>query len=161
MLRAVAIGTILLATFALPAFAAAPPKAGEPAPGFTLPRIDGKPLALSSLRGKPVYLNFFATWCGPCNEEAPTIARLQRKYAAKGLVVVGIDEQENAAKAADFVKKYGLPYPVVVDSGTVYDAYGVLALPVHVFIDRSGHVKLYRLGEMSDAEIEAAVKSVL
>ena len=160
MLRALSL-TMLLTMWALPALAASPPKAGDTAPAFTLPETDGKPLTLGSLHGKPVYLNFFATWCGPCNEEAPTIAKLQRAYAAKGLVVVGIDEQENAAKAKEFSKKYSLPYPVVVDGGTVYDAYGVLALPVHVFVDRNGRVKLYRLGEMSNAEIEAAVKSIL
>ncbi|MEO6991967.1 MAG: TlpA disulfide reductase family protein [Candidatus Baltobacteraceae bacterium] len=159
--------TLLLATFAVlactaPAFAAAAPHAGDVAPAMSLPKTTGGTLSLASLKGKAVYLNFFASWCGPCNEEAPSIAALQRKYKSKGLVVVGIDEQEDASKAKGFLAKYKLPYSAVTDAdGSEGRAYGVLALPVHVFIDRNGKVSTYRLGEMNPGEIEAAIKKTL
>ncbi len=143
------------------AFAGGPPQAGQSAPDFTAPLSGGGNLKLSSLRGKAVYLNFFASWCPPCNEEAPDVNALQKKYAKRGLVVVGVDELESAAKANDFLKKYGLVYKAVVDGGALRDEYGTNALPVHVFVARNGKVKLYREGEMSKAEIEAAIKSIL
>ncbi|MDQ2680191.1 MAG: TlpA family protein disulfide reductase [Candidatus Eremiobacteraeota bacterium] len=151
----------LAATLGGSALAGGPPQVGQPAPGFTAPLASGGNLSLSSLRGKAVYLNFFASWCPPCNEEAPDVNALQKKYAKRGLVVVGVDELENAAKANGFLKKYGLVYKAVVDSGTLRDEYGTNALPVHVFISRNGKVKLYREGEMSKTEIESAIKSIL
>ena len=113
-----------------------------------------------SLHGKPVYLNFFASWCAPCNEEAPFVVSLEKKYRPKGLVVVGVDEQEDASKAKGFAAKYNIPFAVVLDDGPMGKDYGAIALPVHVFIDRSGKVSTYRLGEMSAGEIEDAIKKI-
>lgn len=157
------IGAIALLALAArsDARAAGPLRAGQVAPAFALPKTSGGNLSLASLRGKAVYLNFFASWCAPCNEEAPTIRELYQKYHARGLETVGIDEQENAAKAVGFMKRYKLPYQVVVDGGDMGKNYGIIALPVHVFIDRKGKVKLYRTGEMLKPEIEAAIKSIL
>ncbi|MEO6914114.1 MAG: TlpA disulfide reductase family protein [Candidatus Baltobacteraceae bacterium] len=154
--------TIALAlSFGGNAFAGGPPAAGQTAPDFTAPLTGGGNLKLSSLRGKAVYLNFFASWCPPCNEEAPDVNALQKKYAKRGLVVVGVDELENVEKANGFLKKYGLVYKAVVDGGALRDEYGTNALPVHVFIARNGKIKLYREGEMSKSEIESAIKSIL
>jgi cytochrome c biogenesis protein CcmG/thiol:disulfide interchange protein DsbE len=135
---------------------------GQPAPNWTQPTSTGSKLTLSSLRGKAVYLNFFATWCPPCNEEAPDINALQKKYASQGLQVVGVDELEDAKKAAQFVHKYGLIYPAVVDGdGTLQTQYNVNGLPVHVFITRSGIIKKIFAGEMSKAQIESDIRSIL
>jgi thiol-disulfide isomerase/thioredoxin len=101
------------------------------------------------LRGKAVYLNFFATWCPPCNEEAPQIEALARTFAARGLQVVGVDVLENAGKAGAFRARHRLTYPIVVDSGTLRDQYEVNGLPVHVFIDRAGVVRKIVVGELS------------
>lgn len=132
-----------------------------PAP-FTLPRSTGGTLASTSLRGKPVYINFFATWCGPCNEEAPSIVQLWNKYRSKGLVTVGIDELENLQKAKSFAAKFKIAFPVVTDdNGATGKNYGALGLPVHVFVDRNGKVSTYRLGEMKPDEIEAAIKKIV
>ena len=136
-------------------------QAGQAAPDWTQPTSTGSKLTLSSLRGKAVYLNFFATWCPPCNEEAPDINALQKKYAKQGLQVVGVDELENAKKAESFVRKYALVYPAVVDDGTVGDPYAVNGLPVHVFITRSGVIKKIFTGEMSKAQIESDIRSIL
>jgi peroxiredoxin len=151
----------LLAAASVPALAAGPLHKGDIAPAFTLPRVTGGTLSFASLHGKPVYLNFFATWCAPCNEEAPSVVSLESKYRSKGLVVLGVDEQEGTAKAKGFADKYKIPFKVVIDDGPMGKDYGVLALPVHVFIDKQGKISTYRLGEMSPSEIEAAMRKIL
>lgn len=134
---------------------------GHPAPNWTAPTARGGRLSFSSLRGEPVYLNFFATWCGPCNEEAPDINALQKQYAARGLRVIGIDELESAKKASQFVQKFGLVYPAVIDEGTLQGEYAINGLPVHVFIDRSGVIRKMVAGEMTKSQISAAIGSIL
>jgi peroxiredoxin len=136
-------------------------RVGSPAPDWTQPTADGSKLELSSLRGKAVYLNFFATWCPPCNDEAPGINALQKRYASRGLQVVGVDELENQGRAQSFVRKYGLVYPAVVDDGTLQSQYEVNGLPVHVFIARSGVIKKIVVGEMSQPQIASAVRAIL
>jgi cytochrome c biogenesis protein CcmG/thiol:disulfide interchange protein DsbE len=137
-------------------------QSGQPAPDFTLPYSNGGgSVTLSKLRGHPVYLNFFATWCPPCNAEAPTVNEMQIRYRKEGLIVLGVDELENDAKANQYLQEHHLVFRAVVDDGSIHNSYAGFGLPVHVFIDRKGIVRLYRAGEMSNAEIEAAVKSIL
>lgn len=136
-------------------------RVGAPAPSWTESRIAGPRLSLDQLRGKAVYLNFFATWCPPCNAEAPTIDGLSRRYAAQGLQVVGVDVLESAPKASSFARAHRLTYPVVVDDGTMRDAYRINALPVHVFIDRNGIVRQIVDGEMGASAMRAAIERVL
>jgi cytochrome c biogenesis protein CcmG/thiol:disulfide interchange protein DsbE len=159
------IVTALAAALSLvPAAALAVPRVGQPAPALSLPSPDGKStVSLAGLRGKPVYVNFFASWCGPCNVEAPSIAQLRGKYAKRGLQVLGIDELDPPGKATDFQKKYGAPYTLVgVDeSGATGRTFGTVAMPVHVFIDRKGVVRIFRIGEMNAGEIETAIKTTL
>lgn len=136
-------------------------RVGQPAPQWSERTSTGATLSMASLLGKPVYLNFFATWCPPCNEEAPDVNALQKRYASRGLQTVGVDELETAKKAAQFVHKYGLVYPAVVDDGTLQSEYAVNGLPVHVFIDRKGIVRKIVVGEMSKKEIATALHAIL
>lgn len=152
------VGCVLLASCAHPAKQVA---SGVEAPDFTEPLARGGTLQLQSLRGKPVYLNFFASWCGPCKDEAPAINALQKKYAKSGLTVVGVDILESAKKAREFQKQFALVYPIVVDDGTMRDQYAVNGLPVHAFITRDGIIKSMHVGEMSSAQIEGAIRSIL
>jgi cytochrome c biogenesis protein CcmG, thiol:disulfide interchange protein DsbE len=134
---------------------------GSPAPDWSEPEAGGGTLALSSLKGKAVYLNFFASWCPPCNEEAPAINALQKKYGPRGLQVVGVDVLENEASAEKFRNEHRLLYPALVDSGTLRDQYDINGLPVHVFIDRSGVVKNIVVGELSPAEMDENVQRII
>jgi thiol-disulfide isomerase/thioredoxin len=136
-------------------------RVGEPAPPWTEPSLPGPTLSLAAFHGKAVYLNFFASWCPPCNAEAPAIDSIARDYAARGLQVVGVDVLENARKAAGFRDQHHLSYPVVVDGGTLRDQYAVNGLPVHVFIDRLGIVRRIVVGEMSPADMRSNAERLL
>jgi cytochrome c biogenesis protein CcmG, thiol:disulfide interchange protein DsbE len=134
---------------------------GSPAPGFSEPTVSGGTLTMASLAGKPVLLDFFATWCPPCNEEAPMVQAVADKYASAGLRVVGVDVLENAAKAKQFVDTHHLRYPALVDSGTLRDAYNINGMPVTVFIDKTGVVRSIEIGELSRDEMESDIKKIL
>jgi cytochrome c biogenesis protein CcmG, thiol:disulfide interchange protein DsbE len=136
-------------------------RVGRPAPNWSEPSLPGPTLSLASLHGKAVYLNFFATWCPPCNEEAPWVDALARKYAGRGLQVVGVDVLENARKAAAFRSAHHLDYPVVIDTGTLRDQYEINGLPVHVFIDPGGIVRKIVVGELSQTAMRGNVERVL
>ncbi len=135
--------------------------AGDAAPEFALPSVSGGSISSARLKGKPLYVNFFASWCGPCNEEAPAVGTLYKKYHAKGLTVVGIDYLEDKSSAIGFAKKYGWPFPIGIDDGSAGKNVGLFGLPVHVFIDKSGKVSTIRYGEMDAPDIEAAIKKIL
>jgi thiol-disulfide isomerase/thioredoxin len=146
---------------ASPAEASGPARVGRAAPGWSEPSLPGPSLSLASLHGKAIYLNFFATWCPPCNQEAPAIDALQRRDGPRGLQVVGVDVLENARKAAQFRDEHHLSYPVVVDGGTLRDQYDINGLPVHVFIDRAGVVQKIVVGELSSADMRSDVERLL
>jgi thiol-disulfide isomerase/thioredoxin len=138
-----------------------PARVGQPAPSWSEASLPGPTLSLASLDGKAIYLNFFATWCPPCNDEAPAIDQLARKYAGRGLQVVGVDVLENRPKAAAFRAQYHLTYPVVVDAGPLRAQYQINGLPVHVFIDRTGIVRKIVVGELSPAGMRDNVERIL
>ncbi|GAC1305816.1 MAG: TlpA disulfide reductase family protein [Vulcanimicrobiaceae bacterium] len=156
---------VLVCAVACASFTTAPalavPHAGDAAPGFTLPKAEGGTLSFAQLRGKPTYLNFFASWCAPCNAEAASVGELYKKFHKRGLAVVGVNEQEDKAKALGFAAKYRWPFAVVLDDGAMGKDYGAFALPVHIFIDKRGKVSTYRLGEMAPNELEEAIRKIL
>ncbi|HET9029445.1 MAG TPA: TlpA disulfide reductase family protein [Candidatus Aquilonibacter sp.] len=134
---------------------------GSEAPAFDEKTVGGGDLSMASLRGKPVYLNFFASWCPPCNEEAPDVRAVAQEFKPRGLQVVGVDVLEDEQKAKKFVDEHDLNYPAVVDTGALRDAYNINGMPVHVFINKDGIVKKIEIGELSKAEMIADVKTVL
>lgn len=112
-----------------------------PAPAFSLPRFDGGTLALVSLRGQNVLLNFWASWCVPCRDEAPLLERASREYAGRGLVVVGVNIQDLEPEARKFIAQFRISYPNVRDrDGRISRAYGITGVPESFFIDREGRV---------------------
>ena len=119
-----------------------PPKIGGPAPGFSLKRVDSSgTLALASLRGKPVVLNFWASWCEPCKGEAKMLEQAWQRYKSKGVVFVGVDYHDVTGDARRFLERHDITYPTVQDgSGMTADRYGVSAVPETYFIDRRGRL---------------------
>jgi cytochrome c biogenesis protein CcmG, thiol:disulfide interchange protein DsbE len=143
------------------AWAAAPPRVGAPAPAFSLPVVanGSGTVSLDSLKGHGIYLNFFATWCEPCKQEVPYISKLSQQYARHNVVVVGVDELESATKVQQFAQSYKLGYRLTVDGdGSVGGDYGLLGLPLHVFIAPNGTVAEYKVGEMSEAQVQTALQ---
>ena len=160
---AAALSSAAVVALSLVARAAAPPPIGSPAPAFSLPVVDnGKgSVSLDQLKGRAIYLNFFATWCVPCKSEAPYIGKLSKQFSKHNVVVIGIDELEMADKARSFAQQYHLPYKIAIDdSGDVGGAYGLIGLPLHVFIAANGRVSSYREGEMSEPQVTAALKKL-
>ena len=118
------------------------PAIGGPAPAFSLSRVDtpGK-LELASLRGKPVVLNFWASWCVPCKGEATMLEQAWQQYRKQGVVFVGVDYHDVTSDARRFLQHHDVTYPSVQDgSGSIADRYGVSAVPETYFIDRRGRL---------------------
>jgi cytochrome c biogenesis protein CcmG, thiol:disulfide interchange protein DsbE len=142
---------------------------GKPAPAFTLPVVlngakEGATLSLAEFQGSAVVLDFWASWCGPCQIEAPIVNKLAQRFRDRGLVVVGVDtsEQSGAAPGHAWALSHGLSYPIVFDSDNeTAERYGVTSMPTLVVISRTGKVTAVREGLTSDSELESLVQSVL
>ena len=133
----------------------------QAAPNWSEPTLRGPVLSLASLHGKPVYLNFFASWCPGCNEEASALEATHKRFAAQGLQLVGVDVGENARMAEVFRSAHQLSYPIVIDNGTLQHQYDIGALPVQVFIDRKGVVHKVIQGQVSQATMTSSVEPLL
>lgn len=115
---------------------------GDTAPYFSQPSLIGSGEVSSySLLGKVVYLDFWASWCGPCRVSLPAMNTLYREMAESGLAVVAVNMDESVAEAQAFLQRYPLQYPILQGSDEVAEQYGVLAMPVAFLIDRSGVVR--------------------
>jgi cytochrome c biogenesis protein CcmG/thiol:disulfide interchange protein DsbE len=112
------------------------------APVFTLPRLDREgELSLASLRGKAVVVNFWASWCVPCEQEAPVLEEAWQRHKGDGLVVLGIDFNDLRPDALRFMRKHGVTYPVVYDrDGELVAKFGATGVPETFFVDRRGRL---------------------
>jgi thiol-disulfide isomerase/thioredoxin len=139
-----------------------PMKPGRPAPEFTLPRLDdaSKTLSLSSLRGKVVLLDFWATWCGPCRQMIPLLDALYADWSPRGVELVGVNSDGSGTASeeiAAFLKSHPARYPMVIDDGRANSIYRVTALPQLVLIGRDGTVRQSFIGLVGRTEIDRAV----
>src|ERR1700679_2690325 len=137
---------------------------GKVAPGFTLATLDGKKVSLSDYKGRPVLVNFWATWCAPCKVEMPWFEEFQKQYAAQGFEILGLTDDADAGNEAiaKVVKKSGVPYPFLLTSEKVQKAYGGLDyLPVSFYVDRNGVVVDETAGLGGKDEIEAHIKKAI
>jgi len=119
-----------------------PPRVGQRAPAFSLQRLNGDgAVSLASLRGKAVVLNFFASWCKPCKQEAPALERVWRDYRSQGVVVLGIDTNDASSEARKFISAHGVTYPTVGggDYGLL-GRYGIGNLPGSYVLNREGRL---------------------
>jgi cytochrome c biogenesis protein CcmG, thiol:disulfide interchange protein DsbE len=134
------------------------------APAFTLAKLDGSgDLALESLRGKTVVLNFWASWCGPCKDETPLLQKGWERWQGKDVVFVGIDVKDFRGDARSFVRRFGVTYPNVYDGkGSTVGRYGVTGFPETYFIDPLGRV-VYRIaGPVDEAgELDEGIERAL
>jgi thiol-disulfide isomerase/thioredoxin len=151
---------------AVPASAAPPsPRQGFAAPDFTLETLDGSQLTLSELRGRPVMLNLWASWCLPCRVEMPAIERVYQRHREDGLVVVGLNvtAQDSEAAARAFAQEFGLTFPIVLDrDGAASARYELMGLPSTYFIDRQGIVREVIIGgPMSEAVMLSHIQDLL
>jgi peroxiredoxin len=130
---------------------------------FGLTDLDGRPIRLADLRGKTVWINFFASWCPPCQAETPVIRDVATRFRDRGLVVIGISVQEtSAADVAAFAAKYQLGYTVAADvTGDVYRLYNPPGLPTSIFIGPEGAVRSFVLAPLSEAAAVAQVEAIL
>ena len=142
-------------------------QARPPAKNFQLKELaNDEKLSLSDLKGKPVVLNFWATWCGPCKEEMPLFERTWNEFKDKGLVLLGINVMDDKGNAKRFIESFGITYTNLYDSsGEVSHSYGVIALPATFFIDKEG--KIYKknygpfLGESGETRFMKYIDGIL
>lgn len=143
----------------------ASPLVGRHAPDFTVTLYGaaGQKIHLADLRGKAVVVNFWASWCGPCQEETPILQAAWQKHRGDDIVFIGVDYQDKPDAALAFLKQYGVTYPTGPDdpNGAISIAYGVTGAPETAFIDRSGVVAQKVGGALDDATLESAIQRVL
>lgn len=139
------------------------PLVGKPAPQFTLTSLDGAQVSLASLKGRPVVVNFWASWCVPCREEAPLFRELStRQGAASSLAVIGILFQETKEQnARDFIREFALAYPSLRDPGIQTGInYGVSGIPETFFIDAQGVIQHVDRGGLNRERLNVGLKKI-
>jgi cytochrome c biogenesis protein CcmG/thiol:disulfide interchange protein DsbE len=133
------------------------------APLFTKKRVDTTgTLSLASLRGKVVVLNFWQSYCAPCTHEARTLAAGYKRWQPKGVVFLGVDEQDLAGPATKFMKRFGITYPNIADNLSLTGHYGVTGYPETFFIDRRGRViPPHLIGPATPKTLDAGIRRAL
>ncbi len=135
------------------------PLIGHRARDFTLAALSARPtpaIHLASFKGKPVMLNFWASWCDPCKHEAPLLEATWQRVQGQGIVFVGINFEDRQSDGLSFLQTYGITYPNAIDaSGSVAINYGVTGVPETVFIDRRGVIVRKVIGELTEQTLDS------
>lgn len=155
---AAALGALLMGRAA----SASPTAIGRMAPEFSVADLDGNPIHLAALRGRPVIINFWASWCGPCVEEFPLLRAAAERHADDGLVVVGIVWGDRSESARDFMLRNGATWAAAMDPGErVSREYGVLGPPETYFIGRDGSIVGRQIGQISAASLDEKLAAII
>ena len=135
---------------------------GQPAPSLVVPQVGGGTIDLAALRGKPVWVNFMATWCPPCQDEFPLMNGFAARYGNKGLVVLAIDVREEEGVVAGFAQGLNATFPLGLDSdGRAAESWGAIALPVHFWIDAQGIVRDGAAGGIGADAMVGGLRSIM
>lgn len=164
LVGAAVLPVILMALLAwrLVSAGAAPIGIGSPAPDFTLADLDGNPVRLTDLHGRPVIVNFWASWCAPCVEEFPMLQQAATKHATDQLAIVGIVVQDRSEAARAFMQRMGARWPAAMDpNGAVARAYGLYAPPESFFVDRNGIIAGRQIGQLTQADLDRQLQTIL
>jgi cytochrome c biogenesis protein CcmG/thiol:disulfide interchange protein DsbE len=161
-MKSLIAAALLLAASASLSAEIAKPAARKPANDFSLPGRDGKPVKLSSLKGKVVLLDFWATWCTGCKVEIPWFIEFDKTYRGQGLAAVGVAmDDEGWKKVEPYLKEHPISYTVVAGNSDAAGPYGISALPVTVLIDRAGRVAARHVGVVDKKQFEAELQQLL
>jgi thiol-disulfide isomerase/thioredoxin len=135
----------------------------RPAPSFTVKTLEGKPLKSSDLRQKPVVVDFWATWCGPCRASMPHLSTMQTRYEKRGLTVIGLSVDERGPKEVQkYADKLGVKFTLAMANDDVLDAYGpIRSIPTTFFINRKGDIVRRVVGYIDGDTMEDYVKEIL
>ncbi|MBI2850557.1 MAG: TlpA family protein disulfide reductase [Chloroflexi bacterium] len=137
-------------------------RVNRPAEDFTLPLFSGGDITLSDLKGKPVVINFWASWCIPCREEAPILEEVWRRYKDKGVTFIGVDIQDTEADARAYIKEFGITYPNGPDiRGRITIDYGVGGIPVTFFVNREGLIVSRWVGAINERILVSRIEDLL
>ena len=135
---------------------------GTPAPALRLPGLDGRQVDLSALRGRPVVVNFWATWCDPCVREFPLLGQAAATHRPDRLAVVGVLSGDTPAAARPFVRRHGATWPIALDPNTTTaTAWGAIGLPHTWFIRADGTLASHQLGELTQASLDRQLAEIL
>lgn len=140
------------------------PEVGFQAPNFTLETLHGQSFNLADLRGHPLLINYWATWCEPCKQELPILQKLQQEYAGTGLQVLTIAaiEQDNLGSIQALAQQMGLSLPVLLDYNNQFQSlYKQLFFPTSYFIDANGVVRSIKLGDAKEAELRTKIEQLV
>jgi cytochrome c biogenesis protein CcmG, thiol:disulfide interchange protein DsbE len=136
------------------------PQPGKTPPDFQLKDLQGMTMTLTQQRGKPLLINFWATWCIPCKAELPLLADYAKKTAGR-MVFLGIDAQEDAAAVSQFVKEYVVSYPILIDTnGQTIKDYQIRGFPTTMFIDGQGILQKIHIGQLTEQDLIGYLGSV-
>ncbi len=137
-------------------------RVNQPAADFTLPLLGGGEVTFSSLRGKPVVINFWASWCPPCRDEAPILEKVWQSYQDKGVTFIGVDIQDTEEAALAYLKEFEITYPNGRDiDGRITIDYGVSGIPITFFINREGLIISRWVGAVDEALLVARIEELL
>lgn len=160
-----AVGALLASALGSQGASAASPLVGRQAPDFTLPGLDGRTestIRLSSLRGQVVVVNFWASWCAECHTEQPALNETWQRFRDAGVVMVGVDFQDAAGDAREYVARSGITYPTVVDaSSEAALAYGLRGVPETYVIDRDGRMVDHIIGPVTEDRLADRITRLL
>ncbi|MGM0402014.1 MAG: redoxin domain-containing protein [Chloroflexota bacterium] len=139
-----------------------PPQEGNPAFDFTLQTLEGEEVSLSDFRGQAVMLNFWASWCGPCRIEIPHMIELYKETHDQDFEIVAVNLRENTDRVEDFVQRFDIPFPVLLDEkGRIGAAYHVQGIPTSIFIDEEGVIRHVHVGALTEDALQHYVDDLL